>query len=113
MLHTCQLYRWYLELCPTQKRVIPEGAEFPKPTKITSLRRIAAKLLRLTWEGYPLYYDEKHGWGYLVPGREDGSDEGALDRELQRQEDEAEGKLVELDRDAEELAEVRSRFPIA
>ena len=21
------------------------------------------------WEGYPMHYDKKYGWGYLVPGR--------------------------------------------
>ena len=25
----------------------------------------------MTWDGFPLYYSQKHGWGYLVPGRKD------------------------------------------
>lgn len=29
--------------------------------------RCVPKLMRMTWDGYPLHYDEKHGWGYLVP----------------------------------------------
>lgn len=29
--------------------------------------RCVPKLMRLTWDGYPLHYDAKHGWGYLVP----------------------------------------------
>ena len=28
-------------------------------------------LLRMTWDGFPLHYNRKHGWGYLVPGRTD------------------------------------------
>ena len=35
---------------------------------------MAPKLLRLTWEGYPLHYEIRHGWGYLVPGREEESE---------------------------------------
>ena len=35
------------------------------------MKRITPKLLHLTWDGYPLHYDVTHGWGYLVPGRED------------------------------------------
>jgi len=26
--------------------------------------------MRLTWEGFPLHYSEKYGWGYLVPSTE-------------------------------------------
>jgi hypothetical protein len=40
----------------------------PGPQMISTKMRIVPKLLRLTWLGYPLHYDEKHGWGYLVPG---------------------------------------------
>ena len=25
----------------------------------------------MTWDGFPLHYSRRHGWGYLVPGRED------------------------------------------
>jgi DNA polymerase gamma 1 len=27
--------------------------------------------LRLTWDGYPVHFDEALGWGYLIPGRND------------------------------------------
>ena len=37
--------------------------------------RVVPKLLRLTWLGYPLHHDEKHGWGYLVPGDETDPEE--------------------------------------
>lgn len=33
--------------------------------------RVTPKLMGLTWDGFPLHYTEKHGWGYLVPGRKD------------------------------------------
>lgn len=29
--------------------------------------RCVPKLMRMTWDGYPLHYDAKLGWGYLVP----------------------------------------------
>ena len=104
--------RWYVELCPTQPRRIPEKADFPMPTKITALRRITAKLLRLTWEGYPVYYDETHGWGYLVPGREEDS-ESELEQELKRQETEAEdADKNQKDNDAVEKEEIWKQFPI-
>lgn len=40
----------------------------PGPQLISTKMRVVPKLLRLTWLGYPLHHDEKHGWGYLVPG---------------------------------------------
>lgn len=36
--------------------------------------RLTPKLMGLTWDGFPLHYTEKHGWGYLVPGRRDNLD---------------------------------------
>jgi len=57
------------------------------PSKISTLKRITPKLLRLTWDGFPLHYSNTHGWGYLVPGREDDP----VSLELQRQEVEAAG----------------------
>ncbi|RIB10058.1 DNA polymerase family A-domain-containing protein [Gigaspora rosea] len=35
--------------------------------KITPRTRIVPLLLRLKWQGYPLYYSKKHGWMYRVP----------------------------------------------
>lgn len=42
----------------------------PGPHLISTKMRVVPKLLRLTWLGYPVHYDDKHGWGYLVPGLE-------------------------------------------
>ncbi|CAG8638059.1 19396_t:CDS:2, partial [Dentiscutata erythropus] len=35
--------------------------------KITPRIRISPLLLRLKWQGYPLYYSKKYGWMYRVP----------------------------------------------
>ncbi|KFZ66852.1 DNA polymerase subunit gamma-1, partial [Podiceps cristatus] len=41
------------------------------PGLISLQMRVTPKLMRLAWDGFPLHYSEKHGWGYLVPGRQD------------------------------------------
>lgn len=43
----------------------------PGPAKISHQTRVTPKLMRLIWDGFPVHYDETHGWGYLVPGRTD------------------------------------------
>ncbi|XP_030833050.1 DNA polymerase subunit gamma-1-like [Strongylocentrotus purpuratus] len=58
---------WFRELCPKKSHVDWS----PGPSLISSQTRITPKLLRLTWDGYPLHYTIKHGWGYLVPGKPD------------------------------------------
>ena len=60
-------FRWYRCLCPKLK---DEDWE-PGPAKISPQTRITPKLMRLIWDGFPVHYDETHGWGYLVPGRTD------------------------------------------
>lgn len=30
---------------------------------------ITPKVMRLTWDGYPLHKVKEHGWGFLIPGR--------------------------------------------
>lgn len=57
-----------------------------RPCKLSTQRRLTHKLLRLTWEGFPLHYDPKYGWGYLVPGRPIS----ATDLELMAQENDSE-----------------------
>ncbi|CAG0885501.1 unnamed protein product [Cyprideis torosa] len=53
----------------------PSSPDFkPGPHDIGSGMLVVPKLLRLTWDGYPLHYDKKYGWGYLVPGRMDNLD---------------------------------------
>ena len=41
------------------------------PVNISAQCQVAPSLLRMTWDGFPLHYTRKHGWGYLVPGRTD------------------------------------------
>ncbi|NWX82359.1 DPOG1 polymerase, partial [Nothoprocta pentlandii] len=71
---------WYRKLCPRL-----EDAEWvPGPSLISLQMRVTPKLMRLAWDGFPLHYSEKHGWGYLVPGRQDN---------LPREPSEAQGPL--------------------
>ncbi|OCT89734.1 DNA polymerase subunit gamma-1 isoform X1 [Xenopus laevis] len=56
---------WYRKLCPK----LEDPDWLPGPGLISLQMRLTPKLMRLTWDGYPLHYSEKHGWGYLVPGR--------------------------------------------
>jgi DNA polymerase gamma 1 len=54
--------KWFAELCDREENF--------RPTKLSLQRRVAAKLLQLVWDGFPLHYDETHGWGYLVPSQQ-------------------------------------------
>jgi len=58
---------WYRKLCP--KRNEKDWA--PGPQKISTAMRVVPKLLKLTWEKYPLHYMKNHGWGILVPYTDD------------------------------------------
>uniref|UniRef100_A0A4W3I1Q2 DNA polymerase subunit gamma-1 n=1 Tax=Callorhinchus milii TaxID=7868 RepID=A0A4W3I1Q2_CALMI len=58
---------WYRKLCPRLQDV----AWTPGPSLITLQMRLTPKLMRLAWDGFPLHYSDSHGWGYLVPGRQD------------------------------------------
>ncbi|XP_060770999.1 DNA polymerase subunit gamma-1 isoform X2 [Neoarius graeffei] len=57
---------WYRKLCVRMSEDWSPGA-----TLISLQMRVTPKLMGLTWDGFPLHYTEKHGWGYLVPGRRD------------------------------------------
>nr|XP_033776955.1 DNA polymerase subunit gamma-1 isoform X2 [Geotrypetes seraphini] len=58
---------WYRKLCPKLEN--PDWV--PGPSLISLQMRVTPKLMRLTWDGFPLHYSETHGWGYLVPGKKD------------------------------------------
>ncbi|XP_003475296.2 DNA polymerase subunit gamma-1 isoform X1 [Cavia porcellus] len=58
---------WYRKLCPRLED--PEWT--PGPSLLSLQMRVTPKLMALTWDGFPLHYSERHGWGYLVPGRRD------------------------------------------
>ncbi|ELK35850.1 DNA polymerase subunit gamma-1 [Myotis davidii] len=66
----CQLLsgeRWYRKLCPR----LDDPAWTPGPSLLSLQMRVTPKLMALTWDGFPLHFSERHGWGYLVPGRRD------------------------------------------
>ncbi|XP_052749870.1 DNA polymerase subunit gamma-1, mitochondrial isoform X2 [Galleria mellonella] len=54
---------WYRKLC--SKPGSPGWS--PGAHNITTSMQITPKLLRLSWEGYPLHYIKSEGWGFLVP----------------------------------------------
>lgn len=58
---------WYRKLC---EKMSVDGWS-PGASLISLQMRVTPKLMGLTWDGFPLHYTEKHGWGYLVPGRKD------------------------------------------
>ncbi|NWX81140.1 DPOG1 polymerase, partial [Alca torda] len=68
---------WYRKLCPR----LEEAEWVPGPSLISLQMRVTPKLMRLAWDGFPLHYSEKHGWGYLVPGRQDNLPEDPLELE--------------------------------
>ena len=37
------------------------------PVGISSQTKVTPLLLRMVWDGYPLHYERKYGWGYLKP----------------------------------------------
>ncbi|XP_063585594.1 DNA polymerase subunit gamma-1-like [Penaeus indicus] len=54
---------WYRKLCAhTGER---EGT--PEPENMSTSLQVVPRLLRLTWNGLPLHYERKYGWGYLKP----------------------------------------------
>ncbi|XP_038218981.1 DNA polymerase subunit gamma-1, mitochondrial [Zerene cesonia] len=55
---------WYRKLC-TKPGKDPDWS--PGANNITTSMQITPKLLRLSWEGYPLHYIKGEGWGFLVP----------------------------------------------
>ncbi|XP_058592589.1 DNA polymerase subunit gamma-1 isoform X1 [Neofelis nebulosa] len=58
---------WYRKLCPR----LDDPAWTPGPSLLSLQMRVTPKLMAMTWDGFPLHFSERHGWGYLVPGRRD------------------------------------------
>lgn len=54
---------WYTSLCDR----LQDG--LIGPSEVSTSAQVVPKLLKLTWDGYPLFYSRELGWGYLVPGR--------------------------------------------
>ncbi|KAJ7311091.1 hypothetical protein JRQ81_006690 [Phrynocephalus forsythii] len=68
---------WYRKLCLR----LDDPDWVPGPSLVSLQMRVTPKLMRLAWDGFPLHYSEKHGWGYLVPGRKDNLLEDDSDSE--------------------------------
>ncbi|RKP23391.1 DNA polymerase family A-domain-containing protein, partial [Syncephalis pseudoplumigaleata] len=49
--------QWYRDLCDRTTKV----------PRLTTRSRIAPLLLKLKWNGFPLYYSQLHGWTFRVP----------------------------------------------
>ena len=77
-MSSVRLNRWYRDLCPRRN----EEDWYPGPSNISTQCRVTPKLMRLTWDGFPLHFDSDFGWGYLVPTVEDMDD---VEKELKRQ----------------------------
>lgn len=54
---------WYRKLCARTGE--KEGT--PEPENMSTSLQIVPKILRLTWNGFPLHHERKLGWGYLKP----------------------------------------------
>lgn len=52
--------KWYKDLFPTNN----------SPINLTVRTRTSPLLLRLAWDGYPLFWSNKYGWTYRVPALE-------------------------------------------
>ena len=51
---------WYQDLADVKDGMDPF-------LKFSTSKRAVAKLLRLTWKGFPLHHDKTEKWGYLIP----------------------------------------------
>ena len=54
--------RWYRKLCPKQDK----NNDKPSPELLTAQMRVTPYLLRMTWNGYPLFHHKTKKWGYLM-----------------------------------------------
>ncbi|TCD69541.1 DNA-directed DNA polymerase gamma mip1 [Steccherinum ochraceum] len=53
--------KWYWELAKPKKDMPPGSLD------LTVRNRIAPILLKLSWQGWPLFHSREHGWTYRVP----------------------------------------------
>lgn len=54
---------WYRKLCARTGE--KEGT--PEPENMSTSLQIVPKILKLTWNGFPLHHEKKFGWGFLKP----------------------------------------------
>lgn len=48
-------------MCPKQS----DDNDKPRPEQLTAQMRVTPYLLRMTWNGYPLFHHKTKKWGYL------------------------------------------------
>ena len=84
------LYSWYRNLC--RKNNDPDWK--PGPCLVSPQARISPVLLRMTWDGYPLFFSNKYGWGYLVPGRTDNLNSTVQDPSLSKKATSKKGVVI-------------------
>ena len=65
--------RWYRSLCPRRDAWSWQFG----PVGISPQMRVTPYLLRMKWNGYPLHWREKMGWGYLIPASGHTPQEGS------------------------------------
>ena len=56
------LFSWYRKLCPK----LSDENNKPSPELLTAQMRVSPYLLRMTWNGYPLFHHKAKKWGYLL-----------------------------------------------
>ena len=62
-LYNYTLFSWYRFLCD-RRNAFPWR---PGPSNVSPQIRVAPYLLKMSWDGWPLYHHSAKGWGYLVP----------------------------------------------
>ena len=76
--------KWFLEFCDRSKNLNKlDQIDFnsileSNQLSISPKLRAIPKLLKLMWNGFPLYYDKVYGWGYLVPDESQESDDDTI-----------------------------------
>ena len=90
----------------------------PGPSLISPQTRFAPLMLRMMWDGYPLFFSGKYGWGYLVPGRTDNLDTPPYDPPASKTAAKKKGAVIigsgnvkELEEEQESALEEEAVFP--
>lgn len=103
--------KWFTEFCAGCKYLNKlDKIDFNEALDLNQLNitpklRSIPKLLKLTWNGFPLHFESTHGWGFLVPDKF---------QELDSESDKFPIKEIEaLFGDNEELAKLRREDGIA
>jgi len=69
-------------LCPK-----PDKEDLTPGPVISLQMRVAPKLMRLLWQGFPVHFDSKYGWGYIVPDPQKAENDRVFIEEHNEEED--------------------------